>query len=862
MSETNPLEIDPIAINSMVNQLYGQGNTTTYGGTPISAQQFKELNDKAVAGDVTAKDFLRAYNEKASSLTSAAPSTTGSSVVSDHIDTNQITSAVNDVYANPPKEKTGAVRGVLENIFNTAKTGGKSLAGQFDTLYGIVPQVIGAGVQGLTRAIGEPGSITYGTAGLPGSEGPNAQIDKNYQMVRTLPMSAYTPEEAEKIGQTVTSATDQPLGKLFGITKEAAYQHPFGSEAKALGEQINHMFNVLGMTPEQISEKTGINAADIRGLVTLGSTAIPALAETKLAQAVIKPVVQEAQLVGGAIKKGVKAITPMPVQRTIGNVVEAIAPGTTNMPPVMPKGLSKEEAQTQFEARGGNIKQNVDELNKQYEEQKATPTETPSLQQPIVNETGQTVGTTDLGTSKPTTTNAPFKPVEYAENGLPLDEQFARAKAMEKVLGSDHLVDMAALEGKGKERATNYQASKSDTEIGNFYTNKFADEQNRLKNYADKQAKDTGGITGLDESANYKRGEKILEPLEAYENYFDKETSKLYKARDEQAQNVPVQADNIMSVLKDESRNQANTDTIGLRNGAEARLKQLKIIDKDGNLLPTNAKTAENFRQYLNEQWEPKNSKFQKALKEAVDADVFNNAGENIYKDARALHELRKNTLDNPNGISAILEESGPNKINRKVDKEKIGQNIANMSVDQFSHIVDTLKGMPPELQSLAQQGLANIKSQFASKVSDLVSKPNALTKFMDANREVMPRLFSAEEMSNFRDLHNVSHMVKTDTGYPGAHVQKLNLEQKLGTQIGQQLLSKGAAGLAATGANLATAGTTFGLGETAAGLGANALVERQFAKSHAKQVETAQAKAFKNAQSRFVPLSDLLGNK
>jgi len=299
----------------------------------------------------------------------------------------------------------------------------------------------------------------------------------------------------------------------------------------------------------------------------------------------------------------------------------------------------------------------------------------------------------------------------------------------------------------------------------------------------------------------------------------------------------------------------ANTETIGLANIAKARMRQLKMIDKDGNLLPTDAKTAENFRQFLNDNYDKsgKNANLHRALKAAVDEDVLANMDTNspIYKDARSLVELRKNTLDNPKGISAILEESGPNKINRKVDKEKISQNIANMSVEQFNHVIDTLKNMPPELQVAGNQALANIKSQFASNIAALANQPKQLTKFMNDNREVMPRLFSADEMGSLRDLHNVSHILKTDTGYPGAAVQKINVEQKLSGKIGQQILQKGSA----AAAEFATGGSGFGL----PALATHEIIGAKLEKGKLKKLEKAEAEAFKNAQTRFVPIKDLI---
>jgi hypothetical protein len=644
-----------------------------------------------------------------------------------------------------------------------------------------------------------------------------------------------TPEKAEELGKQAGQfiAPSQPLGKVFGITGKESYQQPLGGVTKFIAEQINKMFNAMGMTPEQISEtlKSKFNVTlppeDIRNMVIIGSAAIPQ-----------------------ALKEVKSATQPL---REITKDLEIVRSDTNLNKPAKNGGLTSEQLQAQFEARGGNLKQNAEQLNQNYEQQRASTTEAQSVQQPILDTNGQVIGQADLGTAKPTRPNSEFKPVEYAENGVPLDEQFARAKAMQRVLGEDHAADLAALEGKGKERATNYQTSKSDTPLGNFLAEKFKDEQRRLQIFADQQAQKTGGIVGLDESAKYKRGEAILDPLKKLEDYFNKETKKIYAERDAQAATIPVESNNILKVLNDDSLTLANTETIGLTNIAKARMRQLNMIDKNGNLLPTDAKTAENFRQFLNENYDRKNANLHRALKSAVDEDVLANLDTNtpIYKNARSLVELRKNTLDNPKGISAILDESGPNNINRKVDKEKISQNIANMSVEQFTHVIDTLKNMPPELRVAGNQALANIKSQFASNIAGLADKPKQLTKFMNDNREVMPRLFNAEEMNNFRDLHNVAHILKTDTGYPGAAVQKINIEQKLTGKIGQQILQKGGA----AAAEVATGGSGFGL----PALAAHEYIGAKLEKGKLKKIEKAEAEAFKNAQSRFVPIKDLI---
>jgi hypothetical protein len=285
-------------------------------------------------------------------------------------------------------------------------------------------------------------------------------------------------------------------------------------------------------------------------------------------------------------------------------------------------------------------------------------------------------------------------------------------------------------------------------------------------------------------------------------------------------------------------------------------MEKLGILDKEGIPLDTDAFKSEQFRKWLNSPnvWSPQNAGLHRLLKESIDNDVFAGANENIYKDARALFELKKNTLDNPRGIATILDESGPNGINRKVDVEKIPNKIAGMGVDQFTHIIDTLDKMPQEMQPKAQRAKAEIKAQFLNGALELSNSPNKLTKFMNANSEVMNRLFTPEEMQDIRDYHNASQILKTDIGYKGAGVQKINVEQKLLGKVAEQGLKKGGAALA----EFATSG---------AGMGIPALVTHEYIggkleKKQAKRQAEAEKRQFEETQKRFYRLDDLLNLK
>jgi len=623
------------------------------------------------------------------------------------------------------------------------------------------------------------------------------------------------PQEAEKIGGNVSGFLEKPVGKFFGVTEDPAYKQELSNKiTQVIGEYGNK-------GADFISKKTGLPVEDVRNMLNTASFAIPEVGgELKpVAKAITKPIVEEAKLISGAIGQKVPKV--------------------------------RIELQKQLEQKKvPEITQNLQQLEQDFQQKKANPEQVQPIEQ-VVQEGNAPPVAQDLGTAKPTTPDADFKEVHYGESGLPLDEQYARAKVAQKVLGEDHQADLSAIEGRGKERSTNFQTSKTDTALGNYLSERFADEQNRLNAYQSKLVKDTGGTEGLDESAVYKRGNTILEPLKGLEDYFDKKTEDIYKARDEQGKSIPVIANKINETLNDRTLSEISDPAERLAKTSKIKLEQLGMMDKDGNLLPTDAYHSELFRKWLNQNYDPKANQLHKALKGAVDDDVLANMDTNspLYKDARQLVELRKNTLDNPKGISNILEANGPKDINRKVDVEKIPQNITNMPVDQFTHVIDTLRSMPDELQPQAQKAMGEIKAHFINQMAD--KTPAQLTKFLNGNKEVMGRLFSPQEMENIRDFHNAKHIFKTDTGYPGAAAQTINIEKKLGQKIGEMAINKGIP----LGAELVTGG--HGMGVPA--LVTSHYLEKRTARKNAEAQATTEKQAFENAQSRFIPIKDLL---
>lgn len=421
---------------------------------------------------------------------------------------------------------------------------------------------------------------------------------------------------------------------------------------------------------------------------------------------------------------------------------------------------------------------------------------------------------------------------------LPAVEQARRAQVLREIGIQD--ARRSVITGDRKAGATDYQTSRLDSPAGRLLASKFDEERAALESHADSIVRGSGGTIGTDQSALYGRGNTIIGPLDSLKQWFDDRAGALYRAADEQSQGVPTSLDRFRSVLADDSE-MTNSDRVHLRSAVNAYAKKLGIAGEDG-ALSGNAQQAETIRKFLGENWSPANGKFVAKLKDALDEDVMSAAGGDLYGQARQMWALRKQTLDNPNGIAKIMDASGPEGINRAVPVEKIPDALAGMPVKQFGHVIDTLKNLPPELAEQGQAALAEIKAQFANKVLDAGRSTKgqwnqkAVRAYLANNGERMQQVFTPEEMSKFRTLLDAGDILATDQSYPGAAAQKHNLLRH-GTMaaIKSGSTSAGAALGGPVGAMVGAA-----VGEKAAGA-------------------LGDAAALKAAQKRLVPLSSLI---
>jgi hypothetical protein len=606
-----------------------------------------------------------------------------------------------------------------------------------------------------------------------------------------------TGEKQQNALEKATADFTNPIGKSLGIENSPAYK---GEVTRRASEYVGEGLEYVS---DKLSENTGLSKKDASFLVNAATFKLGELAG-----------------------KGAAKVTPA-VAEAISTVGEKIK----NAPETVKQGLAEKFPVMEESMQGAFLRKKAEAEAKAKGEQAAAP---------------------EVSTvSKPYEPEANFVEHEFTEKGLPKQETTARAEVLNRT-APDLKVDPNVLEGRGRQRADDYAVSLTNTPEGHLLADQFAREKQSQINYGNKLIDETGGTRGLDESARYRRDETVLKPLEDLGTELDTQIKDLYRKRDIEAASVPVVANDVQKVLNTKSEVLANTETKAHAEGATERLKELGIMDKDGNLLPANALQAEKFRQYLNDKWNNKNATLNKALKEAIDDDVFANAPEGIHNDARALYKYRKDTLDNPKGISSVLDSSGPNGINRKVNLGDVTDKITSMPVDQLTHIIKTLDSMPEKLQPAAQKSKSEIKAHFLNKLEkqfDVSARKG--TEYLNNNKEVFNRLFTAEEMSKINDRNSMAHILKTDTGYKGAAVQAENLGKRgIGRTMFEQAVKKGGA----AAAEVASGGASGGL----AALGAHQVISTHFEKSAAKRAEKAQVKAARKKQAGFTNLKDL----
>ena len=683
-----------------------------------------------------------------------------------------------------------AVPSMVASALEARQKIGERVAGAVDTLYGVVPATYGAGVQALARL-------------------------------------ANTPERAEQIGQAAAASIDKPLGKALGITGKESYQQPLGGITEPIAKEINRMFNVLGMTPEQISEKTGIPAADIRGMVTI---------------------------IGAAVPQALKEAAPV-AQQVAGAVAKPIREAAAELQVVKP--LSKEQAQAQFaskQAPAGSAGAAAVQNNPYFGKF-----------------TGEEAGGRET---------FPAIKLTKMPKDVPVSEQKLRSQLFQEVLPGLKPRPGVVTGNENLLRNEHGLANMADpSPLGLKLKEQIANEQIGLSKFAEDRVNATGASRSL--INDEQRGGRIndvfhgMSPDDAsaasITGYLNQAKKEVYDSAFQRVGNNKINTTHVDDLLKNPqwAAGLKIKGVEGVQSAAKEYLNLAKTVgfeDASGKMHPPGSVAAyDAVRKAINADWTPQNARAIQRVNQAIDQDIAAVADPKLYKLGDKIHQVEKTILGSK-GINKLFGEVDANGVlTSSTPLEKIPSKLNNLPKDQWRHIRDTLndlangrvrgapEGMPPvpqELRQSAASAVAEIDGALAREVYKAgagnvgewsSSKANNVLNSVVGQKIV--ETFPPSEVQKFHALNYVGHYTPP-LKYEGAGQQtrRVGLIEKT---------------LPATGATVGGAIGAF-LGEEA-GAGAGAFIGREAgARMQAARAAKAEAKAVKKMEKEMQKASKL----
>jgi len=711
----------------------------------------------------------------------------------------------------PRRQPVNKVRQIIGNVlqkgFEAKQAIGKDLGervvGGIDTLYEALPATYGAVQQAIVRPF-------------------------------------TTPQKAEELGKQAGQfiAPSQPVGKVLGITGKETYKKPLGGVTEPIVEQVNKMFNVLGMTPEQISEKTGIPAPDIRNMVVIGSIALPQAIKE------VAPIVKSAT---------------QPLRQAAGEL-EILRPGE----------LSKAQAQAQFEAR-----------------------------QVPAGSAGAAASQTNPLAGKITgeeTVRGQFPQIKLSKTptDVPVNEQILRSQAVQEVM-PDVGVRLGVVTGNENLLRNEHTKAKLDTPEGQVFKQQIANEQIALSKYAEDRVNATGASQTL--INDEQRGGRIndvfhgVDPSEpssaSITGYLNQAKKEIYNDAFSKVGNTRINTSNADALFADpqvKSTFKAAGTTNVLQGAKEliALAKSTGFKLPDGSIAQAGSVAAfDHVRKTLNSPkiWSRDKASSIREINQAIDKDIAAVADPALYKLGDKIHQAEKNLLGSK-GIDKLFGEVDPNGvITSSTPLEKIPSKLNNLPKDQWRHIRDTLndlangrikgapEGLPPvpeELRQAAAAARAEIDGALAREVLKAGSDKMGVWNQNSANKtmnsmvgEKILETFPPDEVRRFHLLNTVGQIVPGIHSYEGAALQarRVGLIEgnlgKLGTGAGATI--GGAIGEAPGAAIGAYIGGQAGV-KYAAKMEQTALIKA--AQKAQKEIEKAKALGKQSGQNKLNDLN------
>jgi hypothetical protein len=381
------------------------------------------------------------------------------------------------------------------------------------------------------------------------------------------------------------------------------------------------------------------------------------------------------------------------------------------------------------------------------------------------------------------------------------------------------------------------ETSISKLEGGERMRAQFDLETEKLGQYAQQLATDLG--TEL-KKAPAARGSTIAAPLEAYQAWYTQQISNLYKQADEIAsQSGGIQFNRLQEALNKNS-NFATSEAGQLRRGLRSYMKEQGLIDLDGNIMPMTAAQAEGVKQFMTPLWDRKNAFAVTAIKDALDEDVTQVLGKQVYDNARQARRQYNQIFEEPDSLAKILDVSGPGGINRAISHEKLPGYMANQAASnfkQFEHIMNVLDNMPTaelrQTAALAKQEIqgAILDDIFKNNLSDQFQwahNPKSLDKAIGQYKGKLDTVFGVENADKLRTLQAGAHILKKiDYAPSGTAEQMQNLTGRAGTAL--KNLGAKAPIMESVGAGLgATAGPVGAMVGAVAGRGVSTMAAKR----------------------------------
>ena len=156
----------------------------------------------------------------------------------------------------------------------------------------------------------------------------------------------------------------------------------------------------------------------------------------------------------------------------------------------------------------------------------------------------------------------------------------------------------SAITGNTKETGTDFQTGKLTGSAGDRMTGVIDKERAALQGYAGQLADSTGGTRGMDQGDLYNRGAVMAKPVEQLADHFDRKIKESYAATDAKTQGMPLDLPTTGNFLNTERASFLGTvEGKQLREGVQARMRDLGMMDGDGNVQQATVKQAEQLRQ-------------------------------------------------------------------------------------------------------------------------------------------------------------------------------------------------------------------------------------------------------------------------